>query len=271
MAAIIRAWCRRGRDRGGRGPDGRPCARAGARRGDASVAQAVPRTGRARRLAKPSRSFRSGRILYYGSTDTAQAAGLVPQSGRAGVSRPPNSRWASSYDFGFGVERRTTPQALVWYRKRRPEHGQRGRTARRWAIPTQKGRAVPPMRAEAARWYRAGPMATTCARNTGSVSAYFDGTGDAARLRLRLRLVHARGRARRRSLDNRKQLIELRNIAAARMTPEQAAAAARCGSRRGSRQQTRSSAGSNQIGISSPREVREGFPGFPSCSSCASR
>ena len=56
--------------------------------------------------------------------------------------------------------------------------------------------------------------------------AYFDGTG-VARDYVSAHVWFTLAAGQTPLIDNRKQLIELRNIAAARMTPEQVAAAAR--------------------------------------------
>ena len=90
----------------------------------------------------------------------------------------------------------------------------------------QKGRGVPADAKEASRWYRRAADADDIRAQYQLAQLYFDGTGvqrdySAAYLWFALAATQAP------LVDNRKGLLELRNIAAARLTPEEAAEAAR--------------------------------------------
>jgi TPR repeat protein len=115
-------------------------------------------------------------------------------------------------------------QAFDWYHQ----------AARQGSAPAQravadfylKGRGVAPDAAEAARWFRRAADGDDLRAQYQLGQMYFDGTGvarDYASAYLWFSLAAGQTPLE----DNRKGLLELRNIAAARMTPAAVAAAAR--------------------------------------------
>jgi TPR repeat protein len=115
-------------------------------------------------------------------------------------------------------------QALEWYR-RAAGHGS---AAAQRAVGDfcQKGRGGAADAAEAARWYRRAAEGDDLRAQYQLGQMYFDGTGvarDYASAYLWFSLAAGQTPLE----DNRKGLLELRNIAAARMTPAAVAAAAR--------------------------------------------
>ena len=114
--------------------------------------------------------------------------------------------------------------ALTWYR-RAAEHGN-APAQRAIADFYKKGRAVATDAAEAARWYRRAADGDDLRAQYQLGQLYFDGVGvarDYASAYVWFTLAAHQTPLE----DNRKGLIELRNIAAARMTPAAVAAAAR--------------------------------------------
>jgi TPR repeat protein len=166
--------------------------------------------------------FSLGALLYYGGTDLTQAADWLRQAAAQGHADA-ELHVAQLYDFGFGV----TPDerlALEWYR-RAAEHGS---AAGQRAVGDfyRKGRVVAADAAEAARWYRRGADGDDVRAQYELGQLHFTGTGvprdyEAAYLWFSLAASQAP------LLDNRKGLLELRNIAAARMMPDQVVAAER--------------------------------------------
>jgi len=166
--------------------------------------------------------FSLGSLLYYGTRDTAEAVSWFRKAAAQGVASA-EFQMGQLYDFGFGV-----PQddrlALDWYRKA-AGHGSAA-AERSVGDFYSKGRAVTTDPVEAARWYRRAADGDDLRAQYQLGQMYFDGTGltrdyEAAYMWFTL----AAGQTP--LTDNRKQLIEMRNIAAARMTPAQVAAAVR--------------------------------------------
>jgi len=166
--------------------------------------------------------FSLGSILYYGTRDTAQGLEWFRKAAAQGYASA-EFQMGQSYDFGFGVTQ-DDRQALDWYRKA-ADHGYA--PARRTIGEFYKnGRVVAADPAEAARWYRLAADADDLRAQFQLGQLYFDGTGvprDYGSAYVWFTLAAGQAPL----VDNRKQLIELRNIAAARMTPDQVADAAR--------------------------------------------
>jgi TPR repeat protein len=166
--------------------------------------------------------FSLGSLLYYGTRDTAEAVAWFRKAAAQGA---PSAEFQMGqlYDFGFGVAQ-DDRLALDWYRKA-AGHGSAA-AERSVGDFYSKGRAVTADPVEAARWYRRAADGDDLRAQYQLGQMYFDGTGlardyEAAYMWFTL----AAGQTP--LTDNRKQLIEMRNIAAARMTPEQVAAAER--------------------------------------------
>jgi TPR repeat protein len=127
------------------------------------------------------------------------------------------------YDFGFGAAQ-DDREALAWYRKA-AEHGSAPgqRTVGEFY---RKGRGVAADAAEAAQWFRRAAEGDDLRAQYQLGQMFFDGTGvprDYASAYLWLSLAAGQTPLE----DNRKGLLELRNIAAARMTPAAVADARR--------------------------------------------
>ena len=166
--------------------------------------------------------FSLGSLLYYGTRDTAEAVDWLRKAAAQGVASA-EFQMGQLYDFGFGVAQ-DDRLALDWYRKA-AGHGSAA-AERSVGDFYSKGRAVTTDPVEAARWYRRGADGDDLRAQYQLGQMYFDGTGltrdyESAYMWLTL----AAGQTP--LTDNRKQLIEMRNIAAARMTPAQVAAAVR--------------------------------------------
>lgn len=166
--------------------------------------------------------FSLGAMLYYGADDLPQAITWLRNA--AEQHHPPAEfQLGQLYDFGFGVTR-SEEQALAWYRLA-AEHGS-GAGQRAVGEIYQKGRGVASNPSEAARWYRRAADRDDLRAQYLLGEMYFTGTGvpqDYSSAYVWYSLAASQAPL----LDNRKGLLELRNIAAARMTPEQVADAAR--------------------------------------------
>lgn len=165
--------------------------------------------------------FSLGSILYYSADDTAQA---VDWFRKAAAQRyaPAEFQLGLLYDFGFGVGQNDA-EALSWYR-RAADHGS---AAAQRAVGDfyQKGRSVAADATEASRWYRRAADGDDIRAQYQLGQLYFEGVGvqrDYAAAYLWFSLAAGQAPL----TDNRKGLLELRNIAAARMTPEQVSEAA---------------------------------------------
>jgi TPR repeat protein len=166
--------------------------------------------------------FSLGALLYYGGTDLTQAVNWLRKAAAQGHADA-ELQVAQLYDFGFGVAQ-DERLALEWYR-RAAEHGS---AAGQRVVGDfyRKGRVVAADAAEAARWYRRAADGDDVRAQYELGQLYFTGTGvardyEAAYLWFSLAASQAP------LLDNRKGLLELRNIAAARMMPDQVVSAER--------------------------------------------
>jgi TPR repeat protein len=160
--------------------------------------------------------FSLGAMLYYGGDDTSQAVEWFRKAA-AQQYAPAEFQMGQLYDFGFGV-RQDDGEALMWYRKS-AEHGSAA-GHRAAGDFFRKGRGVPPDPAEAARWYRIGADGDDVRAQYELGQMYFTGTGvprDYPSAYVWFSLAASQAPL----ADNRDGLLELRNIAAARMTPEQ--------------------------------------------------
>ena len=166
--------------------------------------------------------FSLGAMLYYGSADTAQGIDWVRKA--AAQQYPPAEfHMGQVYEFGFGAAQNDR-EALAWYRKA-AEHGSAPgqRTVGEFYL---KGRAVTADAAEAARWLERAADGDDLRAQYQLGQMYFDGTGvarDYASAYLWFSLAAGQTPLE----DNRKGLLELRNIAAARMSDAEVAAARR--------------------------------------------
>lgn len=166
--------------------------------------------------------FSLGAMLYYGGDDTAQAIDWIR---RAATQRfaPAEFQMGQLYDFGFGVTQ-DDRQALDWY-QRAADHGS---AAGQRAVGDfyRRGRVVTADAAAAVRWFRRAADGDDLRAQYQLGQLYFDGTGvprDYASAYFWFTLAAGQTPLE----DNRKGLLELRNIAAARMTPAAVAVAAR--------------------------------------------
>lgn len=164
--------------------------------------------------------FSLGALLYYGGRDLAMAIAWLRRA--AGQGHPgAEFHVGQLYDFGFGVEQ-DDRQALDWYR-RAADHGN---AAAQRAVGDfyRKGRGVTADAGEAARWYLRGADGDDLRAQYELGQSYFTGTGvtrDYASAYVWFALAASQTPL----PDNRKALLELRNIAAARMTPDDVTAA----------------------------------------------
>jgi len=166
--------------------------------------------------------FSLGALLYYGSEDTAQAIDWIRRAAEQQFA-PAEFQMGQVYDFGFGAAQ-SDRQALEWYR----------RAAGHDSAPAQrslgeaylKGRGVAADLVEAARWFRRAADGDDLRAQYQLGQLYFEGTG-VARDYAAAYLWFSIAAGQTPLEDNRKGLLELRNIAAARMAPAALAAAKR--------------------------------------------
>jgi TPR repeat protein len=156
--------------------------------------------------------FSLGSLLYYGSRDTA---GAVVWIRRAAAQRfaPAEFHLGQIHEFGFGASQ-DDRLALEWYRKA-ADHGS-APAHRAVGEFYLKGRAVTASAAEAARWFRRAADGDDLRAQYHLGQMFFDGTGvprDYASAYLWFSVAAAQTPLD----DNRKGLLELRNIAAGRM------------------------------------------------------
>ena len=166
--------------------------------------------------------FSLGAMLYYSGDDMAEAIKWLRRAA-AQKYAPAEFHMGQLHDFGFGVTQ-NDGEALVWYRKA-AEHGS---AAGQRAVGDfyRKGRGVRASATDAARWYRRGADGDDVRAQYQLGDMYFSGSGvtrDYAAAYVWFSLAASQAPL----VDNRKGLLELRNIAAARMTPEAVADAAR--------------------------------------------
>jgi TPR repeat protein len=189
---------------------------------DADVVRALDAARASALAGNVVAQFSLGAMLYYGGTDTAQALEWIRKAAAQRYA-PAEFQMGQVYDFGFGVPQ-DDRQALEWYRQA-AGHGS-APAQRTVGDFYRKGRVVAADAAEAARWYRRAADGDDVRAQYQLGQMYFDGTGvtrDYAAAYLWFSLAAGQTPLE----DNRKGLLELRNIAAARMTPAQVAAAAR--------------------------------------------
>jgi TPR repeat protein len=166
--------------------------------------------------------FSLGSTLYFGASDTREAIEWIRKAADQGYA-PAEFHMGQVYDFGFGVAS-DDREALRWYR----QAAERGFAAAQRMLGDfyRKGRGVTADATEAARWYERGAEGDDLRAQYELGQMYFDGAGvaqDYASAYLWFSVAASQAPL----LDNRKGLVELRNIAAARMTPEAVAAAER--------------------------------------------
>ena len=160
--------------------------------------------------------FSLGSILYYGGNETAQAVEWFRKSAGQGYA-PAEFQMGQLYDFGFGIKQDDT-QALAWYRKA-AEHGS-APAQRTIGEFYQKGRAVSADPVEAARWYRRAADGDDLRAQYLLGQLYFNGTG-VVRDYVTAYVWFTVAAGQTPLVDNRKALLELRNIAGARIGPDQ--------------------------------------------------
>ncbi len=170
----------------------------------------------------PIAQYSSGAILYYGREETTQAVEWIRKAAALGYA-PAEFHMGQLYDFGFGVAR-DDREALIWYRKA-ADHGS---AAAQRAVGDffRKGRATSADAAEAARWYQRAAAGDDIRAQYQLADMHLSGTG-APRDYVAAYIWYSVAASQAPLVDNRKGLLELRNIAAARMTPEQVAEASR--------------------------------------------
>jgi TPR repeat protein len=166
--------------------------------------------------------FSLGSIFYYGTEDTAAAVEWFRKAA-AQQYAPAEFQMGQLFDFGFGVEQ-DAGAALEWYR-RAASHGSAA-AQRTVAEFYRKGRGVPASATEAVRWFRQAAELGDIRAQYQLAQMLFDGAGvtrDYVEAYVWFTLAAAQAPL----PDNRDGLLELRNIAAARMTPAQIAMAAK--------------------------------------------
>ena len=189
----------------------------------ASDVDAALNAARARAEAgDPIAQFSLGSFMYYGSTRTTEGIGWIRMAAQQRLA-PAAQHLGQMHEFGFGVAQ-DDRLALEWYRKA----AEGGSAAAERAIGEfyLKGRGVPASAAEAARWFRRAAGRDDLRAQYQLGQLYFDGTGvprdyESAYVWFALAAEQTP------LDDNRKGLLELRDIAAARMTPAAVSAARR--------------------------------------------
>jgi uncharacterized protein len=166
--------------------------------------------------------FSIGALLYYGRDEMAEGIDWIRKAAAQSYA-PAEFQMGQVYDFGFGVPQ-SDREALEWYRKA-ATHGS-APAQRAVAEFYLKGRVVSADAAEAARWFRRAADGDDVRAQYQLGQMFFDGTGvrrDYAAAYLWFSLAAGQTPLE----DNRKGLLELRNIAAARMTDAAVAAVKR--------------------------------------------
>ena len=170
----------------------------------------------------PVAQFSLGAFLYYGSAQTAEGVEWIR---KAALQRfaPAEYHLGQVHEFGFGVQQ-DDRLALEWYRKAADDgSAQAQRAVGEFHL---KGRGVRADAAEAARWFRRAADGDDLRAQYQLGQMYFDGTG-VSRDYESAYVWFALAAGQTPLEDNRKGLLELRNIAAARMPPAAVAAAQR--------------------------------------------
>jgi TPR repeat protein len=186
------------------------------------VAEAMRRVRERADAGSSVAQFTLASILHYGMVDAVEALTWFRRAADHGY--PPAAfQMGQFHHYGIGVTQ-DDGTALQWYR----------RAAEAGMAPAQRmvgdfyrqGRGgAGPDAIEAARWYRRGADGDDIRAQYYLGQMYFEGPLPRDYGEAHLWFSVAAGQAP--LLDNRKAFVELRNIAAARMTPEAAADAAR--------------------------------------------
>ena len=189
---------------------------------DADVDRAVEQVRALATRGDVIAQFTLAEWLYYGSPDTAAGVEWLKRAA-AQQYAPAEFQMGQLYDFGFVVDQ-SDAEALSWYRKA----AGRGSAPAQRAVGEfyQKGRGVKPDLPEAARWFRLAADGDDLRAQYHLGQMYFDGAGvqrDYASAYVWFTLAAGQTPLE----DNRDGLLELRNIAAGRMTPAALGAAAR--------------------------------------------
>jgi TPR repeat protein len=166
--------------------------------------------------------FSIGALLYYGSENLPQAIDWFRKAAAQGYA-PAEFQMGQLYDFGFGVPQNDA-DALGWYRKA-AAHGH-APAQRLVGDFYRKGRAVTQDPAEAARWYRQAADGDDLLAQYQLGQLYFSGSG-VTRDYVSAYVWFTIAAGQTPLIDNRKEIVELSNIAAARMTPAQVVEAKR--------------------------------------------
>ena len=160
--------------------------------------------------------FSLGALLYYGTRQMAEAVEWFRLAAAQGYA-PAEYQMGQMYDFGFGVVQ-SDAEALAWYR-RAANHGSASgqRVVGDFCL---KGRSGVADAVEAARWYPRGAESDDLRAQVQLGQLFLSGTG-VVRDHIAAYVWFTIAAGQTPLLDNRKQLIELADIAAARMSPEQ--------------------------------------------------
>jgi uncharacterized protein len=165
--------------------------------------------------------FSLGEWLYYGTPETARGVEWFGKAAAQGYA-PAEFQMGQLYDFGFVVGQ-SDSEALAWYRQAAAHGSAAG--FRQVGEFYRRGRGVMADLAEAARAYRQAADRDDLRAQSQLGQMLLNGTGVARDYRAAY-LWFSVAAQQTPLVDNYKALIEMRNIAAARMTPEDEAAAA---------------------------------------------
>jgi hypothetical protein len=166
--------------------------------------------------------FSLGAMLYYGTPETQEAIDWFRKAA-AQEHADAEFQMGQVYEFGFGVAR-DEREALSWYRRAAGHGSAAGQ--RTLGDFYRNGRIVAADLAEAARWYRMGAEADDIRAQSELGQMCLNGTGvarDSAEAYVWFSIAATQAPL----ADNRKALVELRNIAAARMTAAEITSAER--------------------------------------------
>src|SRR5262245_11795010 len=189
---------------------------------DPDVAQAMAAARARAEAGDVIAQFSLGALLYYGTEQTPQAIEWFRKAA-AQQFAPAEFQMGQLYEFGFGVAQ-SDAEALVWY-KQAAGHGS---AAAQRAVGDfyRKGRGVAGDLAEALRWYVAAAEGDDLRAQYQLADLYLNGTG-VARNPAAAYFWFSVAAGQTPLEDNRRQLLELRNVAGARMTPAEVKDAAR--------------------------------------------
>ena len=161
-------------------------------------------------------------MLYYAADDLAQAIDWFRKSA-AQRDADAEFQLGQIYEFGFGMPA-DDREALTWYR-RAAEHGSSA-AQRTVGDHYGRGRTVAVDDVEAVRWYQRAASGDDLRAQVQLGQAYLNGTG-IGRDNQMAYLWFAVAASQTPLADNRQAIIEMRNIAGARMTPQEETSAAR--------------------------------------------